>query len=173
MYLNTLKPAVGSKYTAKRLGRGIGSGSGKTAGKGHKGQKARAGGYHKVGFEGGQTPVQRRFPKFGFTSKKMLHRAEIRLSDLNKLIKNYFNKQNASDSLVNPENITSNQGINISLQSLKEANIINNSIKYAKIIATGVIDYPCVIHVADTLRVTKGAKDIIEASGGKVFVNNV
>ena len=72
MYLNTLQPAIGSKFKSKRLGRGIGSGSGKTCGKGHKGQKARAGGYHKVGFEGGQTPYKRKMPKFGFTSKKSL-----------------------------------------------------------------------------------------------------
>src|SRR5471030_3184873 len=85
MYLNTLKPAPGSKTPAKRLGRGIGSGKGKTCGKGHKGQKARAGGYHKVGFEGGQMPIQRRLPKSGFRSRKALVREEIRLSDLNKI----------------------------------------------------------------------------------------
>src|SRR5476651_2138282 len=86
MYLNTLKPAPGSKTPAKRLGRGIGSGKGKTCGRGHKGQKARAGGFHKVGFEGGQMPLQRRIPKSGFNSRKALYRQEVRLSDLNKVI---------------------------------------------------------------------------------------
>ncbi|MDA8562193.1 50S ribosomal protein L15, partial [Gammaproteobacteria bacterium] len=88
MYLNTLKPAIGSKKPAKRLGRGIGSGSGKTSGKGHKGQKARSGGFHKVGFEGGQTPIQRRLAKSGFISKASLYRKEVRLSDLNKISEN-------------------------------------------------------------------------------------
>src|SRR5579864_9143824 len=83
MYLNTLQPAPGAKTPAKRLGRGIGSGKGKTCGRGHKGQRARAGGYHKVGFEGGQMPLQRRLPKSGFNSAKALYREEIRLSDLN------------------------------------------------------------------------------------------
>src|SRR3989338_94610 len=82
MRLNTLSPAPGSKQSPKRLGRGIGSGLGKTSGKGHKGQKARKGGYHKVGFEGGQMPLQRRLPKFGFRSRKSLFAAEIRLSEL-------------------------------------------------------------------------------------------
>src|SRR5579864_2012775 len=85
MYLNTLKPAPGAKTPAKRLGRGIGSGKGKTCGRGHKGQRARAGGFHKVGFEGGQMPLQRRIPKSGFRSKKALICQEVRLSDLNKL----------------------------------------------------------------------------------------
>src|ERR1700720_1096093 len=85
MHLNTLHPAPGAKTKAKRLGRGIGSGKGKTCGKGHKGQKARAGGYHKVGFEGGQMPLQRRLPKTGFRSRISLITQEVRLSDLNKL----------------------------------------------------------------------------------------
>src|SRR5437762_1331054 len=85
MRLNTLQPALGSKTPAKRLGRGIGSGKGKTCGKGHKGQKARAGGYHKVGFEGGQMPLQRRIPKSGFRTQKSLFHEELRLSDLNLL----------------------------------------------------------------------------------------
>src|SRR3990167_7696027 len=83
MYLNTIQPAPGSKTHAKRVGRGIGSGKGKTCGRGHKGQRARAGGFHKVGFEGGQMPLQRRLPKSGFRSQKSLVREEIRLSDLN------------------------------------------------------------------------------------------
>src|SRR5579862_7220829 len=85
MQLNTLHPAPGSKTKAKRLGRGIGSGKGKTCGRGHKGQRARAGGFHKVGFEGGQMPIQRRMPKSGFRSQKALITTEIRLSDLNKV----------------------------------------------------------------------------------------
>src|ERR1700751_1264697 len=85
MYLNTLQPAPGSKTPAKRLGRGIGSGKGKTCGRGHKGQRARAGGYHKVGFEGGQMPIQRRIPKSGFRSRQSLHRDEVYLSDLNNI----------------------------------------------------------------------------------------
>src|SRR5258708_37314963 len=85
MYLNTLQPAPGAKTPAKRVGRGIGSGKGKTCGRGHKGQRARAGGFHKLGFEGGQMPLQRRLPKFGFRSSKALYREEIRLSDLMKL----------------------------------------------------------------------------------------
>src|SRR5207247_4113533 len=85
MYLNTLHPAPGSNKKAKRLGRGIGSGKGKTCGRGHKGQKARAGGYHKVGFEGGQMPLQRRIPKSGFKSQQSLYREEVYLSDLNKI----------------------------------------------------------------------------------------
>src|SRR5436853_6032325 len=90
MYLNTLQPAPGSKTPAKRLGRGIGSGKGKTCGRGHKGQRARAGGFHKVGFEGGQMPLQRRIPKSGFRSAKSLYREEIRLSDLNNVSSNAF-----------------------------------------------------------------------------------
>src|SRR5579863_7302390 len=85
MHLNTLHPAPGSKTKSKRLGRGIGSGKGKTCGRGHKGQRARAGGYHKVGFEGGQMPMQRRIPKSGFRSRQALHRDEVYLSDLNKI----------------------------------------------------------------------------------------
>src|ERR1700686_4367380 len=85
MNLNTIKPAIGAKTPAKRLGRGIGSGKGKTCGRGHKGQRARAGGFHKVGFEGGQMPLQRRIPKSGFRSKQSLYREEIYLSDLNSI----------------------------------------------------------------------------------------
>src|SRR5215831_2652819 len=85
MHLNTLHPALGSKTKSKRLGRGIGSGKGKTCARGHKGQRARAGGYHKVGFEGGQMPLQRRIPKSGFRSRQALHRDELYLSDLNKI----------------------------------------------------------------------------------------
>lgn len=140
---NTLQPAKGAKTAPHRLGRGIGSGLGKTSGHGHKGQKARAGGYHKVGFEGGQMPKQRRLPKFGFTSRHELDRAELRLNQLenNKLA-----------------------GV-IDLISLHKANIISSRIKQVKVIATGTLQK------AVTLRgilVTKGARAAIEAVGGKI-----
>ena len=160
MYLNTLQPAVGSKFTAKKLGRGIGSGLGKTCGKGHKGQKARAGGYNKVGFEGGQTPYKRKMPKFGFTSKKMLHKAEVRLSELNKLIKLHAGSDESKE-------------ISITIDNLRIANIISNSIKYVKIIATGDVKNAFIIQTNNYLKVTKGAQQIIEAFGGKVLLENV
>ena len=142
MRLNTLKPAKGSKSAPKRLGRGIGSGLGKTAGKGHKGQRARAGGYHKIGFEGGQMPIQRRLPKFGFTSALALVTTEIRLSDLAK---------------VNAERVDIN--------ALREANVINSSIKRVKVILAGEIKKA--VHLVG-IKATKGAKAAIEAAGGKV-----
>ena len=142
MRLNTLEPAKGAKTAFCRLGRGIGSGLGKTCGKGHKGQKARAGGYNKIGFEGGQMPLQRRLPKFGFTSRSSLHRAEVRLSELAK-VKNEI----------------------IDLISLKEANIIGSMIQEVKIIATGKLQKAVTIK---GIAVTKGAKAAIEAVGGKV-----
>lgn len=143
MQLNTLSPAAGSKKAPKRLGRGIGSGSGKTAGKGHKGQKARAGGYHKVGFEGGQMPIQRRLPKFGFISRKALARAEIRLSELVKL-----------------------PVTEIDLVALKMHGLVCSNTDYAKV----MLD--CEINKAITIQgigVTAGAKKAIEAAGGKVL----
>jgi len=142
MYLNTLAPAKGSKKAPVRVGRGIGSGIGKTSGRGHKGQKARSGGYHKVGFEGGQMPIQRRLPKFGFYSHKKDETAEVRLFELSKV-----------------------QAPVINLQALKEANLIRLDMKYAKIFLAGVIDRP--VHIQG-LRVTKGARAAIEAAGGKV-----
>ena len=157
MYLNTLQPAVGSKFAAKKLGRGIGSGLGKTCGKGHKGQKARAGGYHKVGFEVGQTPYKRKMPKFCFTSKKVLIKEEVRLSELNKLANKSKN----------------NQEINITMDALRAANIINNSIKHIKIIATGEVKNVFVVKINDAIKVTKGAQHLIEAFGGKVLLENV
>ncbi len=141
MSLNTLKPAVGSKQKPTRLGRGIGSGIGKTSGKGHKGQKARAGGYHKVGFEGGQMPLQRRLPKFGFTSRTARFIAEIRLDALNKITADVIN-----------------------LQALYDANLVSMPIKSAKIILAGKITRPITVQ---GLLVTKGAKEAIEASGVK------
>lgn len=142
MYLNTLKPAPGEKATKNRLGRGIGSGSGKTCGRGHKGQHARSGGFHKVGFESGQMPLQRRLPKFGFTSRKSLVRQEVRLGEL---------------ALV--------EGETISLATLKAAGVIKANTKYAKIISSGKVEKAFTII---GLPVTAGAKSQIEAAGGKV-----
>jgi large subunit ribosomal protein L15 len=142
MYLNTLKPAPGSKTPAKRLGRGIGSGKGKTCGKGHKGQKARAGGYHKVGFEGGQMPLQRRIPKSGFRSRKALVRQEVRLSDINKI-----------DATV------------IDLATLHATGVIKNTTKFVKLIMFGNIERPITVR---GLPVTAGARKAIEAAGGKI-----
>lgn len=142
MYLNALQPALGAKKKAKRLGRGIGSGKGKTCGKGHKGQKARAGGYHKVGFEGGQMPLQRRIPKSGFRSKKALFREEVRLSDLNNI-----------DAQV------------VDLLALKSAGIVRKSTKVVKLIAAGELSRAVTVK---GILVTMGAKNIIEVNGGKV-----
>jgi large subunit ribosomal protein L15 len=144
MFLNTLKPAPGSKTPAKRLGRGIGSGKGKTCGKGHKGQKARAGGYHKVGFEGGQMPIQRRIPKSGFNSRKALLSEEVRLSDLNKI--------DASVTVVD-------------LAALQAANLIRNSTKFVKVISFGTFERAVTIR---GLPVTKGVRAAIEAAGGTI-----
>jgi large subunit ribosomal protein L15 len=142
MRLNTLKPADGAKQVRRRVGRGVGSGLGKTAGRGHKGQYARAGGYHKLGFEGGQMPLHRRLPKVGFVSRSARTRAEVRLSELAKV-----------------------KAAVIDLAALKEANVINGRVERAKVIASGEIA------VAVTLRgiaVTKGARAAIEAAGGKI-----
>ena len=142
MYLNTLKPAPGSKPVGKRLGRGIGSGKGKTCGKGHKGQKARAGGFHKIGFEGGQMPLQRRIPKSGFRSRKALFRQEVRLSDLNKI-----------------------EAQEIDLITLKSAGLVRKNTKFVKIIAAGELTRALTVR---GILVTEGAKQAIEAAGGKV-----
>src|SRR5579864_5389740 len=122
MQLNTLHPAPGSKKKSKRLGRGIGSGKGKTCGRGHKGQKARAGGYHKVGFEGGQMPLQRRLPKFGFISQSALLKEEVRVSDLGRL-----------DAKV------------IDLLVLQEAGVIKSTTKFVKVISSGTVDKPITV----------------------------
>ncbi len=156
MYLNTLQPAVGSKITAKRLGRGIGTGLGKTCGKGHKGQKARAGGYHKVGFEGGQTPYKRKVPKFGFFSEKTLHKAELRLSELNKI----FNKEKNLAPIIN-------------IDVLRINKCISSCIKQVKIIATGEVKHAFTIAASNELKITKGAQQLIESLGGKVLAENV
>lgn len=146
MQLNTLSPAVGSKKAPKRLGRGIGSGTGKTAGKGHKGQRARAGGYHKVGFEGGQMPMQRRLPKFGFISKKALARSEVRLSDIVNL----------------PET-------EINLLVLQQHGFISSNIKHIKIILDANVENLAKAITVQGLGITAGAKKAIEAAGGKVI----
>ncbi len=142
MQLNTLSPAPGSKPAKKRLGRGIGSGLGKTGGRGHKGQKARSGGTVRAGFEGGQQPLQRRLPKFGFTSRKSLITAEVRLSELNSV-----------------------EGDIVDLASLKNANIVRKDIEVVKIIKSGEITKPVTVQ---GLRVSAGAREAIAEVGGKV-----
>lgn len=143
MLLNTIKPAAGSKRAKKRVGRGIGSGTGKTAGLGHKGQHARAGLSHKPGFEGGQMPLQRRLPKFGFVSRKALVTAEIRLSELNNL------KADVID-----------------IFALRDANLIASTIETVKVFASGKITKPVTLR---GINVTAGAKKAIEAAGGKIM----
>jgi large subunit ribosomal protein L15 len=142
MKLNTLKPAVGSKKIARRVGRGIGSGRGKTAGRGHKGQKSRAGGFHKVGFEGGQMPIQRRLPKRGFKSLTKKLTARVRTNALN---------------LVESDNID--------LLVLKSAKLISDNAKTAKIYLSGEVKRKLTIQ---GLLLTQGARAAIEAAGGKV-----
>jgi len=142
MRLNTIKPATGSKKNAKRVGRGIGSGSGKTCGRGHKGQKSRTGGYHKVGFEGGQMPLKRRLPKVGFSSRKAGYNAEVRLGEL---------------LLVDTSPID--------LKALQDAGVLPRSIRRAKVILSGAIDKAVTLR---GLGVTKGARTSIEAAGGSI-----
>ncbi|VFP81945.1 50S ribosomal protein L15 [Candidatus Erwinia haradaeae] len=142
MYLNTISPADGSKTTPKRLGRGVGSGLGKTAGRGHKGQKSRSGGGPNRGFEGGQMPLYRRLPKFGFTSRKSMVTKEVRLSDLAKI-----------------------KGDFVELNSLKEARLISINTKFVKVIMSGTISAPVIIR---GLRVTKGARSAIKEVGGTI-----
>ncbi len=142
MRLNSLAPNPGEKSAKKRVGRGIGSGLGKTAGRGHKGQHSRSGGFHKVGFEGGQMPLQRRLPKFGFSSRIGRVTGEVRLSELAKL-----------DADV------------IDLQVLKAANILSKNIKRAKVFASGKINKAVTLK---GIAATKGAVAAIEAAGGKV-----
>ncbi|MCI5896430.1 MAG: 50S ribosomal protein L15 [Candidatus Aphodousia sp.] len=142
MQLNTLQPAEGSKSARHRVGRGVGSGWGKTAGRGHKGQKSRAGGFHKVGFEGGQMPLHRRLPKRGFTSLTRRFCEEVRLNELQGL---------AADE--------------IDLNVLKAANIVSPRAMAARVILSGEISRKVVVR---GLGVTKGAKAAIEAAGGSV-----
>jgi len=141
MRLNELKPAEGSHKAAKRVGRGIGSGLGKTCGRGHKGQKSRSGGYHKVGFEGGQMPLQRRLPKRGFSSRVGFVTDEIRTHELNLI-----------------------EGV-VDLAALKAANLVRNDVLRAKVMLSGEVTKAVTVK---GLRVTKGARAAIEAAGGKI-----
>ncbi len=142
MFLNSIQPAAGSRKKSKRVGRGIGSTLGKTCGRGHKGQKSRSGGFHKVGFEGGQMPLQRRLPKVGFSSRSKKYSAQVRLNELN---------------LVDADVID--------LKSLIDANLIPAISKTAKVILSGEVSKPITIK---GLKATAGAKAAIEAAGGKV-----
>ena len=142
MRLNTMKPAAGSRKAKRRVGRGIGSGLGKTAGRGHKGQKARSGGFHKVGFEGGQMPLQRRLPKRGFVSRSRDDVAEVRLSDLARL-----------------------PIVEIDLLALKAAGIVPSLATSAKVIRTGKLDKAVKL---TGVGATKGARAAIEAAGGTI-----
>ena len=143
MYLNSLKPAKGSSKNARRVGRGIGSGHGKTAGRGHKGQKSRSGGGVRASFEGGQMPLQMRLPKFGFTSRKSRFSAEVRLGEIE------------------------NSGLDqISLQALREANLVPAQTRKAKIILSGELKRK--VSVDQSVGVTRGARAAIEAAGGQV-----
>ena len=142
MKLNDLKPAAGSRHARKRVGRGIGSGLGKTAGRGHKGQKSRAGGFHKVGFEGGQMPLQRRLPKRGFPSMSAGDVAEVRLSDLQRL-----------------------DGAEVDLLALKAAGVVPQLASGAKVILSGSLTRAVALK---GVAATKGAKAAIEAAGGSV-----
>lgn len=141
MYLNSLKPASGSKKNAKRVGRGIGSGTGKTCGRGHKGQKSRSGGKVMVGFEGGQMPLQKRLPKIGFTSRVGIVTDEVRLHELNRF-----------DDVVD-------------LETLKKANLVKKNIKNVKVFASGEITKAITLK---GIKATKGARAAIEAAGGKI-----
>lgn len=142
MYLNDLQPAEGSNKKIKRVGRGIGSGTGKTAGRGHKGQKSRSGGFHKVGFEGGQMPLQRRLPKVGFNSRSAKLSAEVRLNELANI-----------DAEV------------IDIAALIAANIVPVFTKKAKVFASGKLEKAVNIK---GIQVTSGARKVIEAAGGKI-----
>jgi large subunit ribosomal protein L15 len=142
MELNTIKPSAGSKHAKRRVGRGIGSGLGKTAGRGHKGQKSRSGGYHKVGFEGGQMPLQRRLPKRGFKSHLLQYNAEVNLTDLERL------------------------GVaEVDMLTLKQAGLVGELVKVVKVIKTGELKAKVVLK---GIAATAGAKAAIEAVGGSV-----
>ena len=143
MELNSIKPAEGAKKARRRVGRGIGSGLGKTAGRGHKGQKSRSGGYHKVGFEGGQMPMQRRLPKRGFKSHLLQYNAEVSLRDLQRL-----------------------GAAEVDMLTLKQAKLIGESIRVVKIIKSGELSIK--VAVSGGILATAGAKAAIEAAGGSV-----
>ncbi len=142
MELNTLRPAPGSRPARKRVGRGIGSGLGKTCGRGHKGQKSRSGGFHKVGFEGGQMPLQRRLPKVGFTSRKSFISAQVRTGELNKL-----------DAEV------------IDIEALKNANLVPVKARQVKVFLSGEVTKPLKLK---GIGVSKGARAAIEAANGSI-----
>lgn len=142
MRLNTMSPAPGSKKDAKRVGRGIGSGTGKTAGRGHKGQKARSGGSVRPGFEGGQMPMQKRLPKFGFSSRVGRTTAQIRLGELNTV-----------------------EGDVIDLAALKSADLVNEAVTRARVFLSGELSRAVTVK---GLAVTKGAREAIEKAGGKI-----
>jgi len=142
MELNTIKPGEGSKKSRRRVGRGIGSGLGKTAGRGHKGQKSRSGGYHKVGFEGGQMPLQRRLPKRGFKSHLLKYNAEVTLTDLERL-----------------------GAAEVDLLTLKQAGLVGDLIKVVKVIKAGELKAKVVLKGVGA---TAGAKAAIEAAGGSI-----
>ena len=142
MQLNTLKPAAGSKHAKRRVGRGIGSGLGKTAGRGHKGQKSRAGGFHKVGFEGGQMPLQRRLPKRGFKSAQLKYNGEVTLAELERL------------------------GVDeVDLLVLKAAGVVREIVRHVKVIKSGELTRKVVLK---GIGATAGAKAAIEAAGGSL-----
>jgi len=142
MELNTIKPPAGAKHAKRRVGRGIGSGLGKTAGRGHKGQKSRSGGYHKVGFEGGQMPLQRRLPKRGFKSTTLKYNAEVTLTDLERL---------GADE--------------VDMLTLKQAGLVGELTRVAKVIKTGELTKKVTLKGVGA---TAGAKAAIEAAGGSV-----
>ncbi|RTE87635.1 MULTISPECIES: 50S ribosomal protein L15 [Gammaproteobacteria] len=142
MFLNTLAPAPGSKTAKKRVGRGIGSGLGKTGGRGHKGQKSRSGGSVKPGFEGGQMPIQRRLPKFGFTSRKSVVTAEVTLTEIAKV-----------------------DGDTVTVDTLKSTGLITKNILFVKVMKSGEINRAVTVQ---GIKVTKGAREAIEAAGGKI-----
>ena len=142
MYLNTIRPAAGSNKESKRVGRGIGSGWGKTSARGHKGQKARSGGYHKVGFEGGQMPLQRRLPRRGFRSALQLTTAEIRTHELAKV----------TDDVID-------------LAALRNAGLVHSRILRAKVMLSGPVEKAVTLK---GIAATKGAREAIEKAGGKV-----
>jgi large subunit ribosomal protein L15 len=146
MRLNTIKPGAGSKRTRLRVGRGASAGQGKTCGRGVKGQRARKGGYHKVGFEGGQMPLQRRLPKIGFRSAMKASRAELTLTDLMRVA-----------------------GADVTLAGLIEANLVPESTKIVKIILSGTVSKAYIVK-DKVITATKGAKSAVEAAGGRFEV---
>ena len=146
MELNNIKPAAGAKHAKRRVGRGIGSGLGKTAGRGHKGQKSRAGGYHKVGFEGGQMPLQRRLPKRGFKSQSAKFNGEVTLAALERLVA----QSNVAD---------------VDLLTLKQAGLVGELVKNVKVIKSGELTKAVKLN---GIAATAGAKAAIEAAGGRI-----